>query len=142
MIFALLLAIDVGKLLVATEKSHDPDLAKSVVLIVHSDKDGAIGLILNRPVKDIYFGGPVALGARCLFRSATKPAGAQHIVADVYLATKPIPNGRVFAGYTGWSTVQLSDEISRGLWKVREGTSKIIFDPHPETLWTRLQSAP
>ena len=47
MIFALLLAIDVGKLLVATEKSHDPDLAKSVVLIVHSDKDGAIGLILN-----------------------------------------------------------------------------------------------
>src|SRR5215470_17102577 len=104
----------IGKMLVATPKSTDPDLARSVVLLIHSGDDGAMGLILNRPVKDVYFGGPVALGARCLFRSATKPADVQHILADVYLATKPIANGRIYAGYTGWSTVQLNDEISRG----------------------------
>jgi putative transcriptional regulator len=135
-VVAFLLAVDVGKLVVATEQSHDPDLAKSVVLIIHSDKDGTMGLILNRPVKDLYFGGPVALGARCLFR-ASKPNG-ERIVEGVYLSNKPVAGGRIYAGYVGWSTVQLNDEISRGLWKIRDATEKIIFDPNPSTLWQRL----
>jgi putative transcriptional regulator len=127
-----------GTLLVATRKSHDPDLAKSVVLVIRADKDGVMGLILNRPVKDMYFGGPVALGARCLFRSTTKSEGAQRVFGDVYLATKPMANGRVYAGYTGWSAIQLQDEISRGLWQVRDATPAIVFDPKPATLWQRL----
>jgi putative transcriptional regulator len=131
-------AIPAGKLLVATSKSHDPDLAKSVVLIVHSDAEGAIGLILNHPVQDLYFGGPVTLGARCLFRSSSTPQNAEHVFADVYLATKPMPNGRLYAGYTGWSAVQLRDEVSRGLWQVRDATAALVFDPHPATLWARL----
>jgi|SRR5579872_430793 len=128
----------VGKILIATPKSHDPDLARSVVLLIHSDKDGAIGLILNRPVADVYFGGPVALGTRCLFRSAAKPEGAEHLFADVYLATKPVPKGRVYAGYVGWSAVQLKDEISLGLWKIRDPEPAIVFDAKPATLWSRL----
>jgi len=32
----------VGQILVATEKSRDPDLAKSVVLLIHSDSDGVM----------------------------------------------------------------------------------------------------
>ena len=127
-----------GKVLVATRKSHDPDLAQSVVLIVHYDQDGAMGLILNRPVKDVYFGGPVALGARCLFRSAKKPSGAELIFGDVYMATRPVEKGRVYAGYTGWSAVQLNDEVSRGLWKVLPGNAGVVFDPNPSTLWARL----
>ncbi len=127
-----------GKLLVSTGKSRDPDLARSVVLLIHSGKDGAIGLILNRPEKDIYFGGPVALGARCLFRAATKPEGSERIFGDVYLAMKPVPGGRVYAGYVGWSASQLQDEISRGLWQVRDATPSLVFDPKPATLWQRL----
>ena len=38
-----------GEILVSTEKSTDPDFAKAVLLLVHSDERGAIGLILNRP---------------------------------------------------------------------------------------------
>jgi putative transcriptional regulator len=136
---ALALQLAAGKLLVATEKSHDPDLANSVILLIHYDKDGAIGLILNRPVQDVYFGGPVALGTRCLFRSTAKPANAEHIFADVYLATKSVTGGRIYAGYTGWSKVQLSDEISLGLWKIREASPKIVFDRDPGTLWQRLK---
>jgi putative transcriptional regulator len=135
---ALALQLATGKLLIATDKSHDPDLAKSVILLIHYDRDGAIGLILNRPVKDLYFGGPVALGARCLFRSTAKPGNAAHIFGDVYLATKPVAGGRVYAGYTGWSAIQLNDEISRGLWKIQEATTKIVFDSEPSTLWQRL----
>lgn len=127
-----------GKILVATSKSHDPDLAHSVILLIHYDKDGAIGLILNKPEKDVYFGGPVALGARCLFRSAAKAENAERIFGDVYLATKPVAKGRVYAGYVGWSMVQLKDEVSLGLWTIRDGDASIVFDPHPATLWPRL----
>ncbi len=38
-----------GNLLVATRKSVDPELAKTVVLLVHFDEQGAIGLVVNRP---------------------------------------------------------------------------------------------
>ena len=143
-VFALLIPLamaqeaTVGKLLVATRKSHDPDLAKSVLLLIHSDKDGAMGLILNRPVKDVYFGGPVALGARCLFRSAKKPETGERVFGDVFVATKPVAKGRVYAGYVGWSAAQLKDEISRGLWQVRDATAAIVFDRNPATLWPRL----
>jgi putative transcriptional regulator len=132
-----------GEALVATEKSHDPDLARSVILVIHADGDGVMGLILNRPRdKTIYFGGPIALGARALFRSRAEPPDAEHIVGDVYMVSKEssIPkdaNARVYAGYVGWSAQQLSGEIARGLWKIVRGDAAMVFDPHPETLWRR-----
>jgi putative transcriptional regulator len=130
--------LNVGKLLIATSKSHDPDLARSVILLIHYDNDGAIGLILNRRVRDAYFGGPVPLGVRCLFRSVKEPIDAEHLLADVYLATHPVKKGRVYAGYTGWSNQQLKDEVFRGLWKILDGDAAVIFDPKPTTLWPRL----
>jgi hypothetical protein len=39
----------IGQILVATEKSRDPDLARSVILLIYSDPNGLMGLILNRP---------------------------------------------------------------------------------------------
>jgi putative transcriptional regulator len=79
-----------GRLLVATPKMRDADFAQAVILLVHSDAQGAIGLIVNRPtevplahlfpnLKDaptgkapVYLGGLVAQGARGLVRSAEK----------------------------------------------------------------------
>ncbi len=79
-----------GKLLLATRKMRDADFAQAVILLVHSDAQGAIGLIVNRPtevplahlfpsLKDapagkapVYLGGLVAQGARGLLRSAEK----------------------------------------------------------------------
>jgi putative AlgH/UPF0301 family transcriptional regulator len=79
----------VGELLLATERSRDPDLARSVILLIHSDDDGVIGLILNRPRgKSMYFGGPIALGARALFRSSVKHADAERILNGVYIVSK------------------------------------------------------
>src|SRR5260370_20499614 len=103
----------VGQLLVATRKSHDPDLKQTVILLVHYDQDGAIGLILNRKSnkKDqpFYFGGPINLGTRVLLRARTKPADAERIGGDVYVLRNPTQPPastvfRVYAGYTGWST--------------------------------------
>ena len=133
----------IGSILAATEKSHDPDLARSVILVIHSDRDGVMGLILNRPrEQSIYFGGPIPLGTRALIRSRIKPAGAARILGDVYLVSKKseIPKdsaSRVYAGYVGWSAQQLTDEIALGLWKMVHGDAATVFDPHPETLWRR-----
>ena len=149
LLFALLQQIETpkppaaGEVLVATERSHDPDLGHSVILLIHADRDGVMGLMLNRPRgKSIYFGGPIALGARALFRSRSIPANAEHMLGDVYMVSKEssIPkdaNARVYAGYVGWSAQQLNDEIALGLWKIVRGDAAMVFDPHPETLWRR-----
>lgn len=154
-----------GTLLVASRKSQDPDLAQSVILLVRYQREGAIGLIVNRPSKaplsevfpalkgtasPVYAGGPIAIGIRALFRSRAKPEEAVPLVADVFLtAHRPLierlaaegtPPGsfRVYAGYAGWSIGQLRGELARGLWYVLPGEAALVFDPHPETLWPRL----
>ena len=40
-----------GQLLVATPSSRDPDFRHSVVLLIHYDRRGAVGLMINRPTK-------------------------------------------------------------------------------------------
>jgi putative transcriptional regulator len=132
----LAIALAVGQILIATEKSHDPDLARSVILLIHSDSDGLIGLILNRPRgKSNYFGGPIPIGTRALVRSRT----SEQILPGVYLGSTKLPAARIYDGYVGWSPKQLTDEISRGLWKQVPGDAAMVFDPHPGILWQRLR---
>lgn len=38
-----------GSLLVASPKLTDPNFAMTVVMMIHHDDDGAVGVILNRP---------------------------------------------------------------------------------------------
>ena len=40
----------VGQLLVASPAMRDPRFARTVILMVRHDKDGALGLVINRPV--------------------------------------------------------------------------------------------
>jgi putative AlgH/UPF0301 family transcriptional regulator len=93
-----------GKLLVASRELADPLFAKTVVLLVHYDAEGVVGLILNRrtdvPLSrvleglkaakhlsdPVYLGGPVETPAVfALLQSPAKVEGAQHIVGAVYL---------------------------------------------------------
>lgn len=133
-----------GKFLVATRKSQDHDLAHSVVLVIHSDADGVAGLVMNQPAAGTrpptWFGGPIALGVRELFRSREAPRDAERIFADVYLSRKidDRAGSRVYAGYVGWSLAQWQGEMARGLWKIVPANANLVFDPHPETLWRRL----
>jgi putative transcriptional regulator len=121
----------VGKLLVASRGLVDPSFAKTVILLVHSDDQGLVGLILNRRTdlalsrvleglpgaKDrsdpAYLGGPVEVPAvTALLQSSTKVEGADHIFSEVYListktlfeqtlATRPDP--QVFHVYLGYA---------------------------------------
>jgi len=93
-----------GKFLVASRELLDPNFANTVVLLIHHDEGGAMGLVINRRtklslsqvlegVKDaksrpdpVYMGGPVELaGVLALLRSRAKPEDVKHVFADVYL---------------------------------------------------------
>lgn len=157
-----------GKLLVATDKSHDPDLKESVVLLIQYDQDAAAGLILNRrstvPVAEVFpelanvkhrpvtvwAGGPVVMGLRALYQSPFQPIEARELpngvdvittkplILKLVTATTPPDNFRLYAGYVGWTAKQLRGEVGAGLWSVRAGDANIVFDDQPETLWDRL----
>jgi len=93
-----------GKLLVASRDLTDPNFAETVVLLVHYDAQGVLGLILNRrtnfplsrlldglkAAKDlsdpVYLGGPVETPALfALLQSQAKLEGAEYIFGGVYL---------------------------------------------------------
>ena len=138
-----------GNLLEATSKSHDPDFASTVILLIHYDSEAAIGLILNKkmpvPVSEVlleakgqsatvYAGGPIAIGVRGLVRSRSQPFFT--VISDKPQLLKLIASGapptsfRLYAGYTGWTAKQLQSEVARGLWKVMPANRNTLFDPH------------
>jgi putative AlgH/UPF0301 family transcriptional regulator len=123
--------LGVGKVLVASRDLGDPNFAQSVVLLVHYDEDGVVGLILNRrtdvplsrvlkepkAAKDrsdkVYLGGPVETPAVfALLQSPKKVEAAQHIFGTVYLiSTKTLfeqtisarPDPNTFHVYLGYA---------------------------------------
>ena len=133
-----------GKMLIATGKSQDRDFGHSVILVIHSDVDGVIGIIVNHPVAGskppTWFGGPIPLDVREVFRSRVKPDKAELVFGDVYVSRQidDRAGARVYAGYAGWSVPQWNDEMARGLWKMIPADANLVFDAHPETLWRRL----
>ena len=123
--------LGIGKLLVASPNLADPNFAKTVILLVQSDDQGIVGLILNRRTdlalsrvleglpgtKDrsdkAYLGGPVEVPAViALLQSPDKVEGANHIFKGVYLiSTKTLleqtlavrPDPQVFHVYLGYA---------------------------------------
>jgi putative transcriptional regulator len=146
-----------GNLLVRTTKSHDPDFARSVLLLIHYDSQSAIGLMLNKsttvPVSEVlpeakgksvrvYAGGPLPISVRGLLRSPSPPffrvVSNKSDLLKMVSGDTPPSSFRLFAGYTGWTAQQLKSEVARGLWRVLPANARSVFDPHPETLWPRL----
>ena len=155
-----------GKLLVATELVRGDVFAQTVILLLHYDANGAMGIVVNRPtdvepeevVADVdafsgysgtlYWGGPVRMHTlRVLLRTDTSPKGAEAIVDSVHLVRiddglKETPadlaNLRFFIGYAGWGAGQLDSEMNRGSWHVVPALDEHVFAEDPRTLWERL----
>jgi putative transcriptional regulator len=156
-----------GTLLVASASSSDPDLAATVVLLLRSDTQGAVGLILNQPTPVplstifpkaesmiVYKGGPLRLGINGLIRTKGPRAGLSQVFGDVYLVSSkpdleamtakrpPDTQMRVYVGLCGWTAGQLADELRRGVWWTQAPSAAIVFDPRPDSLWRRLSRRP
>ena len=154
-----------GKFLVASRYLDDPNFSRTVVLILHHDKSGTVGLVINRATDKrlssvldlkqavgrndpVYAGGPVArTGVRALMRSRVKVEDARPVLGDVYVVTnrnvleRALAGSaavRVYFGYCGWAAGQLDRELLGKAWHVMPGDAEIVFDPDPESVWQRL----
>ncbi|MEP7090345.1 MAG: YqgE/AlgH family protein [Nocardioidaceae bacterium] len=165
----------VGDLLVATPSLLDPNFEHAVVLVLDHDRDGALGVVLNRPTDvpvgeilpdwsllaghpDVLFsGGPVssdsalAVGASVTFgtdpNSDIEPMGFRRLYDDVGIVDLDTPTTivgptlshlRIFAGYAGWDSEQLSAEIHAGSWYVVPSVPADLFGADPLGLWKRV----
>lgn len=160
-------AVRPGMLLVASPALVDPNFYRSVVLLLEYNEEGALGIILDRPldidVADhlpswqthlapphrVFEGGPVqpetAIGVA--FRPDARPIEIWRPVLGgvglVDVSQDPVEVGeiaeaRIFAGYSGWGAGQLEMELAVGSWFPVEGTRDDVFDPVPTGLWQRV----
>lgn len=153
-----------GKLLVAAPDLSDPNFARSVVLMVHHEDEGAFGLILNRTGRrrlaevwedaiqepcpadlPLSIGGPVAgpivaVHANPLLSELEILPGV-HFAAQKELVAAVVAEGcpplRVFAGYSGWAGGQLEEELEQGSWLVTGAHTDLVFGDE-DTLWRRV----
>jgi putative transcriptional regulator len=98
--------LGIGKLLVASRDLSDPAFAESVILLIHYDEGGTVGLMVNRrtevPISralrelkvggdrsdPVYRGGPVeSSNVLALLRSRAQPDDATVVFGDVYLVS-------------------------------------------------------
>jgi putative AlgH/UPF0301 family transcriptional regulator len=160
--------LGIGKLLVASRSLGDPHFARTVILLVHYDGNGVIGLILNRrtdvplsqvldlkAAKDrsdpVYIGGPVRPSAAfALFQSSTRIEKAENVFGGVYLisdkglfektiSARPAPDVfHVYLGYAGWTQDQLRTEVQMGAWFIFPADSAAVFNSDPDSLWLQM----
>jgi putative transcriptional regulator len=150
-----------GHLLVASSHLLDPNFAKSVVFLVQHTKEGALGLVINRPIdktvqdlwrevgggpceskQPVFLGGPVPGPLMAVHGDAE--AGELEVLPglffsaskqnlDVLVAQTKQPY-KIFIGNSGWGAGQLENEIKEGAWLSLAATSEFLF--HDSTdLW-------
>ena len=101
-------ALAKGKFLVAGRRLMGPNFGQTVILLIRHGADGAMGLVINRPLQvklstvfpdikelsgkkeNLYLGGPVEPTAILLLtRSAKPPQASTAVFGDVYLSYSP-----------------------------------------------------
>ena len=157
-----------GRLLVATPDMKDPHFSRAVILLIaYSLEDGAMGLILNRPLtvdqmetqspiaswmessqspSTIFLGGPVEPnGYICMTPDSTSLSGLRSVDIESISPVHLDGPHRVFRGYSGWGAGQLEDELTFKSWYVVESKSSDRLTTSPDSLWNdvlRRQSGP
>lgn len=155
-----------GDVLVASVVLGDGIFDSTVVLVLDSDGDGALGVILNEisqtPLDAVlpdwvqavseprllFHGGPVSPnGAICLASIATpgeeppgwRPlfdtVGLLHLDTPIEIVAGAYQDLRIFAGYAGWASGQLQNEIGQGMWHVVPAEYTDVFGRRPLDLW-------
>ena len=144
-----------GLLLVASPALDDGYFARTVSLLVRHGPDGAMGLVLNRPIElpmsqaweqisdtpcadtgSLHVGGPVEGPLMVLHQdeghSQIEVSEALHFCTEAHLIEKvvggnPNPMLRCFAGYAGWTAGQLEEELAQGTWVLAKPTPQMLF---------------
>lgn len=154
-----------GQLLISGGGLFDPNFRHTVVLVGEHSAEGALGVVLNRPlevnVRDgvplladlvggdehVFQGGPVQPNLPVLLAEVVQPGVADlPVFGAVGFFTGVVPfdmrddvvRARVFAGYAGWGAGQLEAELDEDAWILEPATEDDVFTRAPETLWRRV----
>jgi putative transcriptional regulator len=155
-----------GQLLIGAPSIFDPNFRKTVVLMAKHDDEGAMGVVLNRPLdttvgeaapqlsdivdpdEPIYYGGPVQPTALVVLAEFHDPADAALTVlgdigfvaigTDLADAADLTRRARVFAGHSGWDASQLEAEMERDDWIVERALREDVFSADAGELWTNV----
>lgn len=151
-----------GQLLIAGPSLWDPNFRRTVVLIGHHDDEGAVGVVLNRPLEatveeavpplstlvppgePLFRGGPVQPEAAVVLADFEDPGRAEILALDSigFLpgdtdadAIGSLRRARVFAGYAGWGAGQLEAEMEEASWHATPAHPGDVFTSDPDRLW-------
>jgi putative transcriptional regulator len=152
-----------GRLLIAAPFLSDPNFARTVVFLCEHNAEGSVGFVLNRPTSasindvilevstdryNVYEGGPVSMDTLHVLHRQPGNLGGKSIGKGIFwgasfevLKTEINEQGiapaniKLFAGYSGWDSGQLTDEIKEGTWLVAPGIPGIIFEDDYKNIW-------
>ena len=158
-----------GSLLLAHPVLRDTTFRRTAILMSSHDDQGAMGVVLNRPLNKrlgelggdfafgalsdvpVFDGGPVA--KRQLILCAWRPHPSEEDEGEslellfgldperaAELAGQEGVQLRAFLGYAGWTGGQLEGELERDTWVVAELEPDIIRQRPDETLWRKALS--
>jgi putative transcriptional regulator len=156
-----------GQLIVASPSLLDPNFHRTVVLIAEHGEDGAMGVVLNRPLdtavaeaappladlvedddEPLFSGGPVQSTSVIILARFVDPEDAGAIVfedvgfvvadADFDELAPSLMSARVFAGFAGWGAGQLESEMERDDWIVEPALADDVFTDDAVGLWSNV----
>jgi putative transcriptional regulator len=158
-----------GKLLIAAPSLEDPNFARAVVLLVRHNEEGALGVIINRPLETsvkeaigdaveepfdsdgvLHQGGPCE--STLMVIHTQEYAGEAEVLPGVFFSVERdkvewlLKNEddeesiKYFVGYAGWGAGQLEAELATGSWLLADADEEILFGD-PDDLWSRLLTA-
>lgn len=147
-----------GSLLLAHPAMRDPNFRRSVILMSVHNAEGAMGVVLNRPMGkrlgelngefalgplagvELYRGGPVQTEQLLLAAWETRPDGFRmHFGIEpdkaIQLCGEGAAQVRAFLGYSGWSGGQLENEMKHHTWIVADVPEDLLAQPATDGLW-------
>jgi putative transcriptional regulator len=152
-----------GSLLLAHPALKEATFRRTAILISNHDAEGAMGVVLNRPMGRVLseLGGDFALGplARvplfcggpvepqqlllCAWRPQVGGGGFKLFFGisperAAELAGEDEVHVRAFLGYAGWTGGQLEGELERETWVVADLVPDLLTQKPDETLWRRV----
>lgn len=157
-----------GQFLVASTKLRDPNFDNTIVFIVEHNDEGALGLIMNRPMTttidevweqvsqspclrgdSLNQGGPCEGMLMVLHGDAS--VEDTEVIPGVYFSTEKdsvetivagVGNdehpARFFIGYAGWTAGQLEGEMEAGAWHATPAEAPEVFESDP-SFWNRVR---
>lgn len=156
-----------GVLLIADPTLKDPNFRRRVVLLCEHNREGSLGLVLNRATdvtlqelldelggfdREIFLGGPVQPNmlnvlhrhgeiveeGREVIEGISWGGGVETIQELLTSGHGESDDVRFFLGYAGWAPGQLEDEIEQGGWILTRAPADLLFELEPDQLWREL----